>query len=112
MLKRGLRHKIKRAERFEKSGWSSRSESCASLSNSRRRTKYSSECTRQNINTTFRFTHKAIESQENAIDSLRNKNFAYAAILLSQLCQICAAFALQHNAPFIFNTFCNQANTN
>lgn len=113
MLKRGLRHKITRAERFEKSGWASHSESCALLSSARRRTIYMAESTRSNSgNATFRFTHKAMESQERVADSSRNRNFAYAAILLSQLCQICAAFALQHNTPPIFSASLNQGNSN
>lgn len=90
MLQRGIRHKISRAERFEKS----------TIENNRRTT----DRGRLNlIQSGFRFTHKAMESHERIIDSSRNKNYAYAAIILSQLCQICAAYALQHSAAIEYS---------
>lgn len=99
MLQRGIRHKITKAERFEKSQ--------DNLYSSRRTTTDRSLSTARSANG-FRFTHKAMESRERIVDTLRSKNYAYAAIILSQLCQICAAYALQHSAAVEY-TFKNGA---
>lgn len=96
MLQRGIRHKISRAERFKKSNNEN------SIYN--RRTTDRSLTARSNpTQSGFRFTHKAMESQEQIMDSSRNKNYAYAAIILSQLCQIAAAYALQHSAAIEYS---------
>ncbi|KAI6233765.1 hypothetical protein M3Y99_00867200 [Aphelenchoides fujianensis] len=46
-------------------------------------------------NPTFRHLQLARENGDTAADSARTKNFAYAAIVLSQLCQQLAAFSIQ-----------------
>ncbi|KAI1721330.1 retinoic acid induced 16-like protein [Ditylenchus destructor] len=88
MLKRGIRHKVTLAERFEKS---ERLDSVA-------RRQVTDRSGGSSARAAFRFSHKAIESVDRVTDSSRNKNYAYAAIILSQLAQIFAAYSLQHSA--------------
>jgi hypothetical protein len=53
-------------------------------------------------NTTFRHIHLTRDGAEAAVDSVRTKNCAYAAIVLSQLCQQLAAFAIQQCPTYSF----------
>lgn len=95
MLQRGIRHKIQRAQRFEKSQRDV--SSCRQNAMTRHSDRLQTSSSRSVVSG-FRFTHKAMESRERVADTSRSKNYAYAAILLSQLCQMCAAYALQHSA--------------
>lgn len=84
MVVRGARHKLTRAGQTEKAR------------DSFRRSDYATP------RSTFRFMHKAVETQDTVADSNRQRNYAYAAIVLSQLCQQLAAACLQHVAPVEF----------
>lgn len=109
LMRRGVRHRNNRADRFDKvADRFHNTENSSGIHSDRRhfnQTSTSPFCGAPHLSrnnggassgsTSFRFTHKAMESQDRIADSSRSKNFANAAILLSQLSQICAVFALQ-----------------
>ena len=103
LLRRGLRHRLSRAELYER-----RTQKAGNFvenggpgsSRSARGTGGFFMATAATVGTAERQA-KAGKEEEQPRPSARRNNFAYAAIVLSQLCQMMAAFALQHSPAMV-----------